>query len=105
MARSAVTAEPVEGTTKLGNQIARLMAALTRAGQGNSPSSAPNSPRDRGHRRGQTGTPLVTPIPIMVQLVWDRPPQPIVYLVVMARGPQVKLREMPKGPKIPREAL
>ena len=38
-ARSAVTTEPVEGTTELGNQIARLMAALTRAGQGNSPSS------------------------------------------------------------------
>ena len=36
-----------------GNQIARLMAALTRVGQGNSPSSAPNSPRHRGHGRGR----------------------------------------------------
>ena len=52
-ARSAVTTEPVEGTTELGNQIARLMAALTRAGQGNSPGSVPNSPRHRGHGRGQ----------------------------------------------------
>ena len=34
-ARSAVTTEPVDGATKLGNQIASLMAALTRAGQGN----------------------------------------------------------------------
>ena len=51
-ARLAVTTEPVEGTTKLGNQIARLMAALTRAGQGNSPGSAPNSPRHRGCGRG-----------------------------------------------------
>ena len=48
----AVTIKPVEGTTELGNQIAKLMAALTRAGQGNSPSSAPNSPRVRGHDRG-----------------------------------------------------
>ena len=51
-ARSAVTTKPVEGTMELGNQIAKLMAALTRAGQGNSPSSAPNSPRQRGHGRG-----------------------------------------------------
>ena len=34
--RSAMTTEPVEGTTELGNQIAKLMATLTRAGQGNS---------------------------------------------------------------------
>ena len=53
-ARSAVTTEPVEGNTELGNQIAKLMAALTRAGQGNSPGSTPNSPRQRGHGRGQT---------------------------------------------------
>ena len=50
-ARSAVTTKPVEGATELGNQIARLMAALTRAGQGNSPGSAPNSPTHRGHGR------------------------------------------------------
>ena len=31
-ARSAVTTEPVKGTTEVGNQIAKLMAALTRAG-------------------------------------------------------------------------
>ena len=52
-ARSAKTTEPVKGTTEFGNQIAKLMAALTRAGQGNSPASVPNSPRQRGHRRGQ----------------------------------------------------
>ena len=53
-ARSAMTTKPVEGASELGNQIARLMAALTRAGQGNSPSSTPNSPRHRGHGRGRT---------------------------------------------------
>ena len=52
-ARSAVTTEPVEGATELGNKIARLMAALTRVGQGNSPSSAPNSPKHRDHGRGR----------------------------------------------------
>ena len=44
-ARSAMTTEPVEGTTELGNQIARLMATLTRAGESNSSSSAPNIPQ------------------------------------------------------------
>ena len=53
-ARSAVTTEPVDSAAELRNQIARLMDALTRAGQGNSPSSAPNSPRHRGHGRGRT---------------------------------------------------
>ena len=48
-----MTTKPVEGASELGNQIARLMAALTRAGQGNSPGSTPNSPRHRGHRRGR----------------------------------------------------
>ena len=52
-ATSALTTEPVKGMTELGNQIAKLMAALTRAGQGNSPASALNSPRQRGHGRGQ----------------------------------------------------
>ena len=45
--RSAVNTEPVEGTTELGNQITKLMASLTRAGKGNSPASAPNSPKQR----------------------------------------------------------
>ena len=58
-ARSAVTTEPVEGASELGNQIAGLMGALTRAGQGNrgsgrgrmdrTTSSHPNS------HNGQTG--------------------------------------------------
>ena len=52
-ARSAVTTQPVEGASDLGNQIARLMTALTKAGQGNSPGSTPNSPRHRG--RGKPG--------------------------------------------------
>ena len=52
-ARSAMTTKPVEGASALGNQIARLMAALTRAGQGNSPGRIPNSPSHRGCGRGR----------------------------------------------------
>ena len=49
-ARSAVTTEPVEGATELGNQIARLMASLTRVGQGN-----------RGERGGKSFLPSEWP--------------------------------------------
>ena len=52
--RSAMTTDPVKGTTELGHQIVKLMATLTREGQENSPVSAPNSPRQRGHGRGWT---------------------------------------------------
>ena len=50
--RSAATTEVVSGSKELGDKIARLMAALTRAEQGSHPASAPNSPRHRGHGRG-----------------------------------------------------
>ena len=52
--RSTVTTEVVDGSKELSNQIAKLMAALTRAEQGNYPASAPNSPRHRGCGRGWT---------------------------------------------------
>ena len=51
-ARSAMTTELVDGSTGLGNQMARLMDALTRAEQGNHPASVPNNPRHIGHGRG-----------------------------------------------------
>ena len=35
-------------------KLARLMATLNRAEQGTHPASTPNSPRHRGHGRGQT---------------------------------------------------
>ena len=47
-----MTTEPVEGTMELRNQIAKFMAALTRAEQGKCPANIPNSPRKRGHGRG-----------------------------------------------------
>ena len=52
-ARSAITAEVIDGSKELSNQIARCMAALTRAEQGNHTVSAPNSPRHRGCGKGQ----------------------------------------------------
>ena len=52
--RSAATTEVPSSSKELGDQIARLMAALTRAEQGGHPASAPSSPRHRGCGRGQT---------------------------------------------------
>ena len=52
--RSAATTEVPSGSKELGDQIARLMATLTRAEQGSCPASAPSSPRHRGHGRGWT---------------------------------------------------
>ena len=46
-ARTAMTSHSREGTTELGQQIAKLMAILTMSGQGSSPA--------RGCGRGQTG--------------------------------------------------
>ena len=51
-ARSAAATEVVGGSKELGDQIMRLMAALTRAEQGSCPTSTPNSPRHRCHGRG-----------------------------------------------------
>ena len=51
--RSAVTTKPDEGTTELGSQIAKLMAALTRVRQGSDSASVPSIPRQRGCGRGQ----------------------------------------------------
>ena len=52
--RSAAATEVPSSSKELGDQIARLMTALTRAEQGSHPASAPNSPRHRGHGRGWT---------------------------------------------------
>ena len=52
--RSAAATEVPTSSKELGDQIARLMAALTWAEQDSCPASAPNSPRHRGCGRGQT---------------------------------------------------
>ena len=53
-ARSAATTEVPSGSKELGDQIVRLMAALTRAEQSTRFASAPSSPRHRGCGRGWT---------------------------------------------------
>ena len=51
-----VITNPGEGMAKLGQQIVKLIAALTKAGQGNSPSSVPSSPQERGCGRGHNSS-------------------------------------------------
>ena len=46
---------PREGTAKLGQQIAKLMATLTQTGQDSSHYSVPGSPWEDGHRWGCSG--------------------------------------------------
>ena len=50
---SAAATEVPTGSKELGDQIARLMAALTRAEQSTCSVSAPSSPRHRGCGRGR----------------------------------------------------
>ena len=52
-AQSSAATKVTEGSKELGDQIARLMAALNRAEQGICTATIPNSPRHRGHGRGQ----------------------------------------------------
>ena len=51
---SAAATEVPTGSKELGDQIVRLMAALTRAEQSTHSVSAPSSPWHRGHGRGRT---------------------------------------------------
>ena len=53
-AQSAAATEVPTGSKELGDQIVRLMAALTRAEQSTHSVSAPSSPRHRGCGRGRT---------------------------------------------------
>ena len=50
--RAVVTTTTGEGMAELSQQIAKLMAALTKNGQGSSPSSTPGSPQECSCRLG-----------------------------------------------------
>ena len=89
-ARSAMTTDPVEGTMELGHQIAKLMAALSRAGQDRATAQpVPQIDPDREGMGGDrwTGALLAAPAPILAKLVWDRLPQPTVHLSAVAQEP------------------
>ena len=86
-ARAMVTTDLGKGMAELGQQIAKLMATLTKVGQGSNPSSAPTSPQERGCGRGAiVVTPPVTQAPIMVGASLDRPPHPTAYPLGVGQG-------------------
>ena len=102
-ARSAAATEAMDSSKELGDQIARLMATLTRAEQGNCPASAPNSPRHRGHGRGRwIGILLPAPAPTMGRLAWVKlplltaPPLQVRWTLFLREGWTPKHQMLPK---------
>ena len=85
-ARAAVATDSGEGTTELGKQIAKLMAALTKAWHGCTPASALSSPREAMEGDMQTGVLLATSVPTMARHVLDRLPQTTAHLLAMGQG-------------------
>ena len=95
--RSAAATEVPSSSKELGDQIARLMAALTRAEQGSCPASAPNSPRHGVMGEdGQTGTLLSAQAPTMVGLAWAKPllPTALQLLTVQVSNPHIRETSM-----------
>ena len=86
-ARAAVATDCREGTTELGQHFAKLMAALTKVGQGHSPASAQAAPgREAMEGDAPTGVLLATPVPIMARPVFDRPPWTTAHYWLWDRG-------------------
>ena len=54
--RTMVATDAREWMAEMGQQISKLMATMTKAGQGNSSSSAPSIPQQRGCGRGHNGS-------------------------------------------------
>ena len=68
-ARATVATDPREGMAELEQQTAKLMTALTKAGQGNNPSSAQVAPvREAVGWVTLVVTPPVTQTPAMVEV-------------------------------------
>ena len=86
-ARAVVATDSRDGMAELEQQIAKLMAALTKAGQGDNPFSAPSSPWKRDHRRDAiVVAPQDAQTPTMVGVALDRQPQPKAYPLGMGQG-------------------
>ena len=86
-ARAVVATDPREGMAELGQQISKLMATLTKAEQGNNPTSAPAaSLREAMGGDTMVAVPPVAQIPIMAGVALDRLPQPTAYLLDVGQG-------------------
>ena len=74
--QSAAATEVPSGSKELGDQIARLMAALTRAEQNTHALLVPPAVQGTGvvGGEGQTGKPLFAQTPTMVRPTWAKPP-------------------------------
>ena len=86
-AKSAMITELVHGSKELNNQITRLMAALTRAKQGNYPLQVHQiAPGTEIMGEGkQIGILQTTPVLTMARLAWVRLPPPMVPLLAVAK--------------------
>ena len=84
-ARAAMTTDSGEGTTELGQQIAKLMATMTRTGQAVSLIALE---RQAVGGDGQTGVLLNAIAPIMPRPVLDRLPLTAAHLQAVGQGPQ-----------------
>ena len=89
-ARAVVITDSGEGTTGLGQKIAKLMAILTRAGQSRAavqpvPQIAPEQEAMGGDI--QTRVLLAALAPIMARPVLDRLPQTAAHLQAVVQGP------------------
>ena len=83
-AKAAVATDSGEGTTELGQQIAKLMAVLTKVGQASSPDSAQAAPgREAMVGDAQTRVLLASPAPIMPRSDLDRLSQTTAHLLAI----------------------
>ena len=95
-ARAAVVSDLGEGMAELGQQIAKLMAVLTKAGQGSNPSSAPRIPQKRGCGRGLSDSNTPSCSNTHNGRSGPGPPQPTAYPLGVRQG-AMELGVMDRG--------
>ena len=86
--RASIATDPGEGMAELGQQIAKLMATMTKAGQGSNPSLVCQVVLGREAVGGATMVAIltITQTPSMVEVALDRPPKPAVYPLGVGQG-------------------
>ena len=81
-ARSSAATEVTDSSKELGDQITRLIAALTRAEQGTCHATTPTVPGTGVTGEGRwTGILLLAPAPTMVRLSWVKAPPLTAFLL------------------------